>query len=300
MSFILDALKKSETDRQRQNGPALFEVRVAPPRNGLPLWAIGLAALLAVNLVIVAWVLLRRPASAEVAGAPPTAQAVAGSSQPVPPPARMTTTYQPQGYVAQGYAPTPQQQAAGAPQAGPPGAQQGQVMPPEPGTVPVGGTAPTSPVAQTAGMTQPAPAYPATAENPSGAQQLPAGGNEPSVTHADAGGAGQRDGAPLNPDDYAPATDPTPTAPFGNHVSKNTSSGVPLYQDAALAPGAHLPELRLDLHVFAAKPQERFIMINMHKLHEGDSLPEGVHVDSITPEGAVLSKDGTRFLLPRD
>ena len=67
-----------------------------------------------------------------------------------------------------------------------------------------------------------------------------------------------------------------------------------------LAPGAHIPELRLDLHVFAAKPQERFVMINMHKLHEGDSLPEGVHVESITPEGAVLSSNGMRFLLPRD
>jgi general secretion pathway protein B len=294
MSFILDALKKSETDRQRQNGPALFEVRVAPPRNGLPLWAIGLAVLLAVNLVIVAWVLLRRPASTEVAGAPPTGQA-AGSGQPMPPPARMMSyqPQQPQGYGAQGYAPP--QQAAGAPQAGPPGAQQGQVMPPGPATVPVGGTAPTSSMAQTAGMTQPAPADPARAGNPTGAQQLPAGGNETSAVQADAGGAGQ-----LNPDDYAPATDPTPAAPFGNHVSKATSSGVPLYQDAALAPGAHIPELRLDLHVFAAKPQERFVMINMHKLHEGDSLPEGVHVDSITPEGAVLSKDGTRFLLPRD
>ena len=28
-------------------------------------------------------------------------------------------------------------------------------------------------------------------------------------------------------------------------------------------------------------------MINMHKLREGESLPEGVRVDSITPEGAV-------------
>ena len=67
MSFILDALKKSETDRQRQNGPALFEVRAAPTRDKLPLWAVGLGVLLAVNLVIVAWVLLRRPASAETA-----------------------------------------------------------------------------------------------------------------------------------------------------------------------------------------------------------------------------------------
>ena len=33
MSFILDALKKSESDRQRQSGPALFEVKVAPQKN---------------------------------------------------------------------------------------------------------------------------------------------------------------------------------------------------------------------------------------------------------------------------
>jgi general secretion pathway protein B len=135
----------------------------------------------------------------------------------------------------------------------------------------VAGTAPTSPVGQTAGMTQPPPAYP---------------GN---------GAGGQ-----LNPDDYAPAADAPAPAAFGNHVSRGTSSGVPLYQDAALVPGTHIPELRLDLHVFAAKPQDRFVMINMHKLHEGDNLPEGVHVESITPEGVVLSSNGSRFLLPHD
>jgi hypothetical protein len=121
-----------------------------------------------------------------------------------------------------------------------------------------------------------------------------AGGN-----NAPGGQAGASTGQ-LNPDDYAPATDAPAPAAFGNHVSRGTTSGVPLYQDAAVAPGAHIPELRLDLHVFAAKPQERFVMINMHKLHEGDNLPEGVHVESITPEGAVLSSNGTRFLLPRD
>jgi general secretion pathway protein B len=103
----------------------------------------------------------------------------------------------------------------------------------------------------------------------------------------------------VNPDDYAPAADPPAPAPFGNHVSQGTASGVPLYQQAALQPGTHIPELRLDLHVFDTQPQKRFVMINMHKLHEGDTLPEGVRVESIVPEGAVLSKDGTRFLLPR-
>jgi general secretion pathway protein B len=314
MSFILDALKKSETDRQRQNGPALFEVRVAPPRNGLPVWAMGLAALLAVNLLIVGWVLLRRPATAEAAtGAPAAGQTAgggaggsypgggpgggasgyagagqapgsqpypgAGSSQPYPGAAPGSGQPYPgapsgsaQAYQGQGAGP-----GFGAP-AGPQGAQQGQGMAQGPGTVPVAGTAPTSPVAQTAGMTQPPPAY---AGNGAGGQ-------------ADAS-TGQ-----LNPDDYAPATDAPAPAGFGNHVSRGTSSGVPLYQDVALAPGAHIPELRLDLHVFAAKPQERFVMINMQKLHEGDTLREGVHVESITPEGAVLSSNGTRFLLPRD
>ncbi len=296
MSFILDALKKSETDRQRQNGPALFEVRVAPPRNGLPVWAMGLAALLAVNLMIVGWVLLRRPATAEAAtGAPPAAQtagggqgpgtqpypgAAPGSGQPYPGAAAGANQPYPgapsgsaQAYQGQGAGP-----GFGAP-AGPQGAQQqGQGMAQGPGTVPVAGTAPTSPVAQTAGMTQPPPAY---AGNGAGGQ-------------ADAS-TGQ-----LNPDDYAPATDAPAPAGFGNHVSRGTSSGVPLYQDAALAPGAHIPQLRLDLHVFAAKPQERFVMINMHKLHEGDNLPEGVHVESITPEGVVLSSNGNRFLLPHD
>ena len=41
-------------------------------------------------------------------------------------------------------------------------------------------------------------------------------------------------------------------------------------------------------------------MINMKKLREGDTLPEGVHVDSNTPDGAILSYRGSRFLLPRE
>src|SRR5512139_4139975 len=89
MSFILDALKKSENDRQRQSGPALFEVRVPPPRSKFPLLAVSIIALLVVNLGVVAWLMLRKPAAA---AAPQTAasgnEAQAGNSaQPAPPPA---------------------------------------------------------------------------------------------------------------------------------------------------------------------------------------------------------------------
>src|ERR1700677_69133 len=59
MSFILDALKKSETERQRADAPALYEMKMAPPRHGVALWLIVLATLLVINVVVLSVVLLR-------------------------------------------------------------------------------------------------------------------------------------------------------------------------------------------------------------------------------------------------
>ncbi len=296
MSFILDALKKSETDRQRQNGPALFEVRVAPPRNSLPLWAVGLAALLAINLVIVAWVLLRR------AGAPePPANGTAATAQslssPQPPQGPQSTNMTAGGYAGPagpqpGFGPS--QSSAAVPTAGAaPGGAMGQTA----GMTAPGGVGQGAGAGQTAGMGQQAPVGGGPGGYPQQPGQQPASANNLSAAN-DASIPPDNSGERVNPDDYAPAADPAPAGPFGNHVTRSTSSGVPLYQDAAL--NNRLPNLHLDLHVFAASPQQRFVMINTHRLREGDSLPEGVHVDSITPEGAVLSLNGTRFLLPRE
>src|SRR4030088_2868936 len=89
MSFILDALKKSESDRQRQSGPALFEVKVAPPRSRFPVWAIAIVALLVVNMIIVGWMLLRRSSPGEDTPANPpsasTSATTAGAGAAVPP-----------------------------------------------------------------------------------------------------------------------------------------------------------------------------------------------------------------------
>src|ERR1700739_1889296 len=92
MSFILDALKKSESDRQRQRGPGLFEGKLAPPRTALPTWAIAVGALLLVNLGVVMWMLLRH-STARAPEAPPVAAArVSAAPRPAPAPA---TTAQP-------------------------------------------------------------------------------------------------------------------------------------------------------------------------------------------------------------
>jgi general secretion pathway protein B len=90
MSFILDALKKSETDRQRQTAPALFEVKVAAPRRRFPVWAIALGVLLGVNLLVVVWFLSRQPAAPAV----PESAAIGGAAKqaetPAAPPGMVT------------------------------------------------------------------------------------------------------------------------------------------------------------------------------------------------------------------
>jgi general secretion pathway protein B len=78
MSFILDALKKSESERQRQSGPALFEVKVAPPRGRFAIWAAGLGALLAINLIVVGWMALHGSANRSAAAAASGATAAPG------------------------------------------------------------------------------------------------------------------------------------------------------------------------------------------------------------------------------
>ncbi len=53
MSFILDALKKSESERQRQTGPGFVTIAGGGQRKSLPGWALALAALLLINIVVV-------------------------------------------------------------------------------------------------------------------------------------------------------------------------------------------------------------------------------------------------------
>ena len=112
MSFILDALRKSENSRLRQDHPAVFSHRPLAERKRLPVWGVVLIALLTVNLLIVLFLFLRETTADTVRSAPAVAPAVApaaaspvtGTVQstavtvdppmppaPIAPPARMPT-----------------------------------------------------------------------------------------------------------------------------------------------------------------------------------------------------------------
>ena len=75
MSFILDALRKSEQERQRQAGPGFAELRPAMTRPGFPVWAVALGALLAINLVVLMVVMATREDAPAVASQPSPAAA---------------------------------------------------------------------------------------------------------------------------------------------------------------------------------------------------------------------------------
>ncbi len=75
MSFILDALRKSENARQRHGGPALAEVPIGRRRENRPWWVWAVAALLAINLIVLLVVLTRSKEPA---------QAVSSANTPAP------------------------------------------------------------------------------------------------------------------------------------------------------------------------------------------------------------------------
>jgi general secretion pathway protein B len=59
MSFILDALKKSETDRQEQEPTEFANIPASSDSPGIPRWLWILGLLLAVNLIVLLGLLLR-------------------------------------------------------------------------------------------------------------------------------------------------------------------------------------------------------------------------------------------------
>jgi general secretion pathway protein B len=73
MSFSLDALKKSETERQRQSVPGLMDTRLTSRRNRLPVWAVALGVLLVANVIVLAVMLIRSNSAPRTAAAAATA-----------------------------------------------------------------------------------------------------------------------------------------------------------------------------------------------------------------------------------
>ncbi len=84
MSFILDALRKSEAERQRGTTPGLADARLRPRSSVRSLWLPLVVVALLANLVVLSLQWLRAPDDGTAAGtAPPPAIAPAAAEDPV-------------------------------------------------------------------------------------------------------------------------------------------------------------------------------------------------------------------------
>jgi general secretion pathway protein B len=227
MSFILDALKKSELERQRQTVPGLMDTRLTARRRTLPRWAIALGVLLAINLLVLTYVLMRKSTLAPQAS--PSAQTSSRVKPDAPLPAAPALSTSPEHFSPLDAAP---------------------VYAPE---IPVAAAANTPAAVDRPGVATPA-AHPS--------RQA-----DPVLSNEDA----QADNQEL----------------------------LPSISELSLSGAQALPDLHLDVHVYATRPAERFVYINMRKYHEGSALQEGPIVERIRRDGVVLNYQGLRFILPR-
>ena len=223
MSFILDALKKSEIERQRQSTPGLMDTPAALRRGRLPLWALLLGALLAINIVVLGVVLMRNGAPAAVA---PARHDTAAAVERKP--------------AAEEHFSPLNQEPVYAPEI---------PLPPADESAPAkaSAAAPSTPLAQRT----------------------------------------------------APRAIHRPDPVLVDEDARDDSEVLPTINEMNLTGSQALPELHLDVHVYATKPADRFVYINMRKYHEGNTLQEGPVLERIRRDGVVLNYQGLRFLLPR-
>jgi general secretion pathway protein B len=268
MSFILDALKKSEIERQRQSVPGLMDTGPAPRRTRFPVWAIALTALLAVNLAVLIIVLARGGLpglfgrSAQDARSASAGASAASTTTP-PLPALSAERAARTAPAASTAALANSAQAAND-------AQAADSRPPEHHFSPMDPAAPVY-----------APEIPAESAPTGGAiTAAPVQSSRPSPPDSSSGGR---------------ARDPLLTS----SGDKPDQEVLPTISELDLTGANALPDMHIDVHVYATKAAERFVYINMRKYREGDTLAEGPTLERIRRDGVVLDYHGLRFVLPR-
>ncbi len=96
----------------------------------------------------------------------------------------------------------------------------------------------------------------------------------------------------------APAPAPVAASAGQAVVAQNGSADLPSYDSLSQELKQSLPALHLDVHGYAEKPADRFVVINLQRYRVGDGLAGGGKVVDIVPQGVILEFNGTRFLLP--
>jgi general secretion pathway protein B len=95
-----------------------------------------------------------------------------------------------------------------------------------------------------------------------------------------------------------PPAQPVP-APLAAARAQPDTQTVPFLREMPGEFARSVPELTVNIHVYAPDPAQRVLYINNRQVREGEAVADGVYVESIVADGVVLQRLGTRFKLPR-
>jgi general secretion pathway protein B len=337
MSYILEALKKSQQERELGQVPRLdrmpYEEPAAEAGPHPWLWASVLLASLAVLLALyVAWRsgVLSTPEPTTQRAAPTGAEVALAQPKAVPAPVPSVA----------GGSPVPSP-AAGAADAGPDPAPGPAVSEPEP--VPVPEPAPDAAPPLTASDTSDLSVEPqvlVVPAPPKPGQRLPRGAEE--LRRAVLGPQASPSVSVDLPPASRPLPHPAPPEPERSPIPDDLIADIEAFKKelgvdagrassgkasqpapaaAKPAPAAppepdlerygppvpppsaalrrKLPDFAISVHVYDADPARRFVYINGRKVRERQTTREGLRVEQVVADGAVLSWEGERFFQRR-
>lgn len=257
MSYILDALKRAEAQRERGKVPSLNSQPMSVPGDDdepLPaatarplVWAAGGAAVVVLGGVV-AWYVAgdRSEPARETARAPaieatpaPATQVAATPIAAAPPPAPPATMTAPAPAVA----------------------------------MPAPGTSNAAPTPGVALAPAPVPTMPPVTAPPPAARVVPPMART----------------APASPTPNAGTAAPTAAA--------STDDNLPMAAQLPPDVRRELPNLSVGGSIYSDDPRSRFIIVNGQVLHEGDAITPGLVLEKIRLKSAVLRYKSTRFLM---
>jgi general secretion pathway protein B len=262
VSYILDALRKSDLQRQRSAAPTLLAVQATAVASKRPAYlAYGLLAAVLIGAgIVIGW--LRPWEPEQAAPARPESVAVtpveSTARQPAPAPSEMAA--QPKA--------EPELQNSMQPAQAP--APSEMVPKPQPK------------LQNAARPAQAAPAASAMAPKP----ELPARAMP------------QTDGPPRAAGAAAPGRTepPAPERPVDSAAAD--AADLPMVISMAELPPSvrqELPAMKISVHAYSSNPGARLVSIDYRILREGDYLVPGLKLEQITPDGMIFDYKGYRF-----
>ena len=302
MSYILEALRKSQQDREIGRVPTLATQPLFTSQDSGGNFR-GLAAVALAGLAVAIALYAALRAGPEVV--PPAST----PTSPVTQPAGPAPVGAPVAAPASGASPAlPSPPATPAPGAAPLAVSPGLSPTPSatPSAAPPAAVAPVAPPVVNAGAAPPAPP-PARSEAREDDTLVDVGGEAsdgPPEDMDDSTGVASRpaDGIPDDLRQDIQSFKDQIKGGEGGKAAKKANNQKPVPPQERRLPREveeRLPSFLLTVHIYDAEPAKRFVVIDGRKLRQGDSSRGGILVEEILPDGVALSFEGHPFFRPR-